>query len=126
MSTALPPWNEINNVNNLQYNKPYQDFDYSKYIHEIKLSNFAHAGGAREKKSRNANNNKRMSSVMRQMYSDYLQGKRSYMNGGGTSGTHLPISIQDTYNLNNLNYNTCYNPSRVKHVSTVPYSSFQL
>jgi hypothetical protein len=125
MSTALPQWNEIINVNNLHYNT-YQDFDYSKYIHEIKLSNFAHAGGgARKKNSRNPNN-KRINDVIQHMYSDYLQGKPSYMKGGGSTGTHLPISIQDTYNLNNLNYNTCYNPSRVKHVSTVPYSSFQL
>jgi|LakMenE09Jun09ns_1017247.scaffolds.fasta_scaffold00112_9 hypothetical protein len=126
MSTALPQWNEINNVNNLQYNKPYQDFDYSKYINEIKLSNFAHAGGgAIKKNSRNTNNN-RISNVIKHMYSDYLKGKPSYMKGGGTTGMNLPISVQDTYNLNNLNYNTCYNAPRVKYVSTVPYSSFQL
>ena len=128
MSTGLPLRSEINNINNLDYSRPYQDFDYSKYINEIKLSNFAHAGGSskgKDNKQSQKSNNKRIHRVMKQMYMDYMHGKRSYMSGGDAV-SDLPISVKDTYNVTNLNYKACFNPPRVRHISTVPYSSFQM
>jgi len=125
MSTGLPSRSDIGNINNLDYKRPYQDFDYSKYINEIKLSNFAHAGGStKNKKQSQKSNNKRINRVMKHMYMDYMHGKGSCMRGGALS--ELPISISDTYNVTNLNYKACYNPSRVRHISNVPYSSFQI
>jgi hypothetical protein len=127
MSTGLPSRTEINNINNLDYSRPYQDFDYSKYINEIKLSNFAHTsggGGNKGKKQSQKSNNKRINRVMKHLYIDYMHGKGSYISGGSVSD--LPISISDTYNVVNLNYKACFNPPRVRHISSVPYSSFQI
>lgn len=117
MSTGLPPRSDIVNVNSLNYKQSYPEFDYNMYINEISLSNFGQGGGKKKPKN--------LEKILKQTYMQYIHGGASYLKQGGAT-QDFPIAIKDTYNTANLNYNTCYNPERPKHLATVPYSSFGL
>lgn len=120
LNSRLPPKSDILNVNSLNYKQNYPDFDYNNYINEITLSNFvAQNGGKKSKK------HKKISNILKQSYMHYMNGGSSklkyYMQGGEELA---PIPLRDIHNTANLQYNTCYNPAKPRHLSVVPYSSF--
>ena len=130
-SSYLPTLSEVNNLNNLTLNKPYQNFDYSKYINEIKYSNFAHSGGAKTSKKKADKTSKNIQKVSKQIYIDYMCNKCSHIKKmnkmkGGVATLDFPIKVSDTYNLTNLNYNTCFQNAKVKRLSTFPQSNFSI
>jgi hypothetical protein len=119
---SLPPKSDILNVKSLNYQQNYPDFDYNNYINEITLSNFVPQNGGKKLKK-----NKKISKILQQSYMHYMNGGSSklkyYMQGGEEL---FPIPLKDISITTNLQYNTCYNPAKPRHLSTVPYSSFAL
>jgi hypothetical protein len=102
--------NEMGNVNNLNYNKPYQEFNYDKYMGSIRQSNFA--GGGTSKK---------VDKIMHNLYKDYKNGKMSYFGGYVDL---FPVKLQEMQNTKDLSYDTPFQYSELKRLQTVPTSKF--
>jgi len=116
------PLSDIKNVGNLDYKQEYQAFNYDKYINAIKTSNFA--GGCNNKKC------VKLNKTLKEMYTYYMNGKPSNIRkiklGGSTSlDDQFNISLLDTKNVSNLDYNKAWQYSDIKRLSTIPISNFE-
>ena len=107
--------NEMGNVNNLNYNKPYQEFNYDKYMGSIRQSNFA--GGGTSKKVDKI----KVDKIIHNLYKDYKEGSGSYFGGYADL---FPVKMQEMQNTKDLSYDTPFQYSKLKRLQTVPTSKF--
>lgn len=112
---GMPTRNQIQNISNLNYSKPYQEFNYDKYVNNIKQSNFA--GGCYRCKLGAG----KLSKLLNHSFEDYKKGKKSLIKKM-TGGQQFPVSLQDMQNISTLNYKTPFKYEDIKRLQTVPYS----
>ena len=103
--------NEMSNLNDLHYSKPYQEFNYDKYMGSFRQSNFA--GGGKNMKS--------LHKTMETMYKDYKTNNLSLIGGYREI---FPIKIQEMQNIKDLNFKTPFEYTDIKRIQNVPNSKF--
>lgn len=116
---GIPTINQIQNISNLNYSKPYQEFNYDKYVNNIKQSNFA--GGCYKCKLGTS----KLSSLISHSFTDYKKGKKSFIRKM-TGGDQFPVSLQDMQNVSTLNYKSPFQYEDIKRIQTIPYSKFSI
>lgn len=121
-----PDMSKIDNIANLSFSTDrYQDFDYSKHLDSVRLSNFT-AGGIKH------NSRKKLDRFLKQAYLTYMQGGNSTINllrqqrGGFSDLKDLTVSIKDVKNTAGLLFNEPYKTPVINHLSEVPQSNFFL
>lgn len=117
--------NDMTNVKSLDYNKPYTEFNYDKYISHYKQSNFV---GGNKKKTGN-----KMNHLIKNMYIDYKKGKSSNMKKmrnsnqmrGGAADDMFLSTMKEMKDLSHLDYQEPYQYREMSTISKMPRSNFQ-
>lgn len=118
-ASGMPTINQIQNISNLDYSKPYQEFNYDKYVNNIKQSNFA--GGCYRCKFGAG----KLSKFLNHSFEDYKKGKQSFIRKM-TGGDPFPVSLQDMQNTSSLNYKTPFQYEDIKRLQSVPFSKLSI
>jgi len=116
---GMPHINEIQNLNHLDYSRAYQEFNYDKYINNIKQSNFA--GGCYKCKVGSG----KLSNLIGEKFEDFKKGKESFIKKY-TGGDQFPVTLKDMQNISTLNYKTPFEYEEIKRLQSVPYSKFSV
>ena len=130
---------DMTNVKSLDFNKPYPEFNYDKYIDRFKQSNFV--GGGSKKMN---NFSKTVSNLIKNMYVDYKKGKASKMKymkpkksmkggvrsvssmrGGAGEDDMFLLNMKEMKDVSNLEYQEPYKYSEMNTISRMPRSNFQ-
>jgi hypothetical protein len=136
-STTFEPTNidDMTNVKSLDYDKPYSEFNYDKYLNHFKQSNFV-GGGKMRKVSNNVNN------MIKKLYIEYKNGLKSSMKkvkkgkkvksmkpmkmrGGEGESEMFLATIKEMKDVSHLDYKEPYEYSKIPTVSSIPRSNFQ-
>lgn len=117
---------DMTNVKSLDYDKPYAEFNYDKYLQHFKQSNFV-GGGKMKKVSNNVNN------MIKKLYIEYKKGVKSSikkmknikMNGGSQYDKMFLTTMKEMKDVSHLDYEQPYEYSKIPTVSFMPRSNFQ-
>lgn len=128
-STTFEPTkiDDMTNVKSLDYDKPYSEFNYDKYLNHFKQSNFV-GGGKMKKVSNNVNN------LIKQLYIEYKNGSKSSMKLKKVKNTKplkmrggemFLATMKEMKDVSHLDYKEPYEYNKIPIVSSVPRSNFQ-
>lgn len=126
---------DMTNVSSLDYDKPYSDFNYDKYINNFKQSNFV--GGTMSGKTSKVDINK----MIKNMFYNYKKDMKSdlkniktktkmrknmkNMRGGNGENEMFLATLKEMKDISHLEYKEPYEYSKIEPISHIPRSNFQ-
>jgi len=119
-SSVLPSISDVSKIQGLDFNsKKFPEFNYDKYLDQVRLSNFTKGGGLKK--------------VLKEAYSSYMQGGYSHIKAlkmsqkkqkGGEND--FPVSDSQLRNVKDLQFGTPYEIPKLQRIPKAPYSNFGL
>lgn len=118
----ITPVSDMNNINNLDYHGQYTDFNYDKYLGNIRQSNIVGGGGKKKFSS------KKLHDIMQHLYSDFKSGHPTFIHifkPHVSGGSAFIVDVSNMNNLSTLNYNNDkFHYDNIQKISSQPYSKF--